>query len=107
MEGCLFCEIINSPDRLVVFENDQAVVLPSKYPAAETHLLIIPKKHIKSVIEMAGSDALLVGELIALASKTAKEKEITDYKLIFNAGKYAQIPHLHLHLLAGNLEDRT
>lgn len=105
---CIFCKIISTPaERMVVYEDDNAIVIPSKYPAAETHLLVIPKKHIVSVIQVGPEDQELVGALIAIASKTAKEKGLPDYKLIFNAGKYAQIPHLHLHLLAGDLEDRT
>lgn len=92
----------------MIFENDRFVIFPAKEPAAEKHFLLVPKKHVKSVVEVEEQDKQMLGEILLLASQTAKDLGIIDYKLHFNAGKYARIPHLHLHLLSGEgLEDRT
>ncbi len=104
---CIFCGIINHPDRQVVYEDDMFVIVPSKYPAAEKHFLFLPKKHVQSIVHVEQDDQEMLGKMFLLASSFAHKEGIGDYKLLFNAGKYAQIPHLHLHLLAGNLEDNT
>lgn len=108
MEECVFCEIINKKeDRVIIFEDNNFLVIPSKYPAAETHFLVLTKKHLQSIKHVEKSDEKLMGEMLLLGAQIAREKELADYKLLLNAGKYAQIPHLHLHVLAGNLESIT
>ena len=84
-----------------VYEDKRFIVIESKFPVAETHWLIIPKKIITSISEATPEDAEVIGTMNLLAGKLAKEKEIKDYKLIFNAGRFLHIPHLHLHLIAG------
>lgn len=108
MEECPFCQIVRKEaDAHLLYEDDQFIVLNSKYPAADTHLLFIPKKHVENISTVSDQDKEMLGALLFLASDVAKKQQLLDYKLIFNAGKYAKIPHLHLHLLAGNLEDNT
>ena len=108
MEGCIFCDIANHKiEAPIKYEDDLFVIIPSKYPAAETHYLVIPKEHIQSIVHIDEKHDALLGKMMVLASKFAKDQGIKDYKLIFNAGKYAQVPHLHLHILAGDLEDNT
>ena len=48
-------------------------------------------------------DMDILGEMLLVAKNFAKEHDILDYRLIFNAGKYVVVPHLHLHLIVGNL----
>lgn len=87
-----------------LFENDHYVIINNKFPAAAIHYLIIPKKAIPAISEIADEDQMLVGGLFTLARDFARERNIIDYKLVFNHGKYQHIPHLHLHFLAGELE---
>jgi len=75
--------------------------MPDKFPVAETHILLMPKNHMGAVAESNDADREVLGGLLVLASKVAKEKGIIDFKLIFNNGKYMKVPHLHLHLIAG------
>jgi len=104
----IFCDIANHKiEAPIKYEDDLFVIIPSKHPAAETHYLVIPKEHIQSIVHVGDEHAETLGKMMLLASKFAKEQGIKDYKLILNAGKYAQIPHLHLHILAGELEDDT
>jgi len=103
---CLFCKIINkelSSD--IVFENDEVIAIKDIYPKAPVHILIIPKKHIISINHIGEGDIDLVGGLFLIAKQIAAEKKIDGYKLLFNVGAKAGqiIDHLHLHLLAGEV----
>lgn len=108
MEDCIFCKIVNKEiETSLIFEDENFIIFPSKFPVAKTHWLFVPKRHLRSMQEVEQADQQMLGELMYLASKTAKDHGLLDYKLMFNVGKYAQVPHLHLHLLAGDLEDKT
>jgi histidine triad (HIT) family protein len=100
--NCIFCQIVSGelPSEKV-FENDQFLVIENKFPKAPVHLLVIPKEHMPSIGYTDERDAGLLGEIMALGAKTAKDKDLKDFKLVFNNGKYTQIPHLHLHLVSG------
>lgn len=102
MEKTIFQKIIDKEEEAeFIYEDGDLIVIKSKFPAAETHWLIIPKKLIISIAEADQEDALIIGKLSLTAAKLAKEKGINDYKLIFNSGKFLRVLHLHLHLLAG------
>ena len=104
MENCLFCEIANKViETPIIYEDDDFVVIPDKFPKAEIHILILPKKHIASISHAEPSERDTLGNMLLLAKKVAEDKGIIDYKLIFNAGRYAEIPHLHLHLISGGI----
>lgn len=103
---CLFCKIAEKeiPSNLI-YEDTGSLVFSDINPIAPVHLLIIPKKHIPSVDYLGESDKELVGSLLLVAKKIAKEKGLnkTGYRLIFNVGPDAgqTVEHLHLHLLGG------
>jgi len=103
--NCLFCKIANkeAPSE-IVYEDDKIVAFKDIHPQAPLHLLIVPKKHIPSVDHLEIEDKTLMGELILVAQKIAREKNLKGYKLQINVGRPAGqiIDHLHLHLLSGN-----
>jgi histidine triad (HIT) family protein len=105
MQECIFCKIVKKevPTEEILYENEKVVAFKDINPRAPIHLLIVPKKHIDSVKTLEDSDRELVGELIMVAKKIAKEKGIEGYKLVFNVGREGGqiIEHLHLHFLAG------
>jgi histidine triad (HIT) family protein len=105
MKECIFCKIVKKevPTEEILYENEKVVAFKDINPRAPIHLLIVPKKHIDSVKTLEDSDRELVGELIMVAKKIAKEKGIEGYKLVFNVGREGGqiIEHLHLHFLAG------
>ena len=105
MEDCVFCKIIkNEIPREVVYEDESFLVFPSNKPAADIHWIIIPKKHITSFLDL---DDEILG-MTKVAQKLIKEKKLTEaYRICFNGGKYLEVMHVHLHLLAGEIQSYT
>ncbi|MGC9031510.1 MAG: HIT domain-containing protein [Minisyncoccia bacterium] len=106
--NCVFCKIINKKiPANIVYEDKKTIAIYDIKPKAEIHILIIPKKHIKSIITLKEKDKEIITNLIFTAKKIAKEKKLKGYKLIFNVEKKGGqiIPHLHLHLLGGKIEN--
>lgn len=106
MDQCIFCGIgkKESPANLE-YEDKDVVAFWDINPKAKVHLLIVPKKHIRSVTELKDEDAPLIGKMVMVAKKLAEKKGIADdgYRLVFNAGKHSGqiVDHIHLHLLGG------
>jgi len=87
-----------------VFENDRIIVIKDIHPVAPIHLLIIPKKEIANLQSATAEDQQLLGEMLLLTQKLAKEFNIEEgYRVIINNGNLAGqiIYHLHLHLIGG------
>ena len=103
---CLFCQII-SKERPAefVYEDESLVVFKDAYPHAPVHLLIVPRKHIRSVNDLADEDRKIIAEMMFRAKEIAKDMGISTsgYKLLFNVERGAGqvIFHLHLHLTGG------
>lgn len=103
---CLFCKIAGGQtDTELLFENDVLVVFRDINPHAPVHLLIVPKKHIRSINDLTGDDDHLVAEMVRAGQKMARQAGIaaSGYKLFFNveSGGGQVIFHLHLHLVGG------
>ena len=102
----IFDKIINKEIKAdIVFENDKVIAFKDINPAAPIHLLIIPKKNIKTINDIEENDKELIGELFLAAKKIAKDYNIdkNGYRLIFNCNDDAgqTVFHIHMHLLAG------
>lgn len=103
---CLFCQIINKeiPSQFV-FEDEDMVAFKDIQPQAPVHLLIVPKKHIESLVQLSEVDSDLMGKLIYRAKLLAQENNIdkSGYKLIINTGPDSGqvVEHVHIHLLGG------
>lgn len=103
---CLFCKIIEGTiPSTKVFENEHVLAFEDIAPAAPTHILIIPKKHIATMNDVTREDDFVMAELFAAARHIAKEQGFAEsgYRLInnVNADGGQVVYHLHLHLLAG------
>lgn len=103
---CVFCSIIKRQIPAdIVFENDQVLAFRDINAQAPVHILIVPKKHIKGLNDVAGADQELLGE-IQLAARAIARKEGVDvdgYRLVANCGPAAgqAVFHLHYHVLGG------
>ncbi|MDF1592628.1 MAG: HIT domain-containing protein [Desulfobacterales bacterium] len=106
INDCIFCRIIQgeAPAEFM-YQNDSLVVFKDIRPHAPVHLLIVPKKHIRSINNLDAKDGGIVSEMILAGKLMAKRTEIAEsgYKLLFNVerGGGQVIFHLHLHLLGG------
>jgi histidine triad (HIT) family protein len=106
MTDCIFCRIIKGDiPSTNVFRDDQVTAFRDIHPAAPTHILLVPNRHIDSVNVMTGEDEQLVGHMIKVAGQLAAQEGIAEggYRLIVNTGPHAgqTVFHIHLHLLGG------
>jgi len=104
--SCLFCKIVaREIPATIVAENEHALAFRDIRPAAPTHMLVIPKKHITSITSTEDSDALLLGQLMLLARDVARMDglDATGYRLVTNNGENAgqSVFHVHVHVLGG------
>lgn len=103
---CLFCRIVarEIPGR-IVFENERVVAFEDIAPVAPTHLLVVPREHFASTLDVDASRHALVGELVQVAAQLARERGTAadGFRLVFNTNAAAgqTVHHLHLHLLGG------
>ncbi len=104
MTDCVFCAIANGkiPARKVL-ENDDVVAFHDLHPAAPTHVLIIPRRHIATLDDATDADAALLGKMLTAAREVAAESAVESYRLVMNvqAGAGQSVFHIHLHLLGG------
>lgn len=105
MDACLFCRIIRGelPSKKV-YEDDHTYAIEDIQPQAPTHVLIIPKKHLRGLKEAGPDDAELLGHCQLIAAQIARERGIEEsYRTILNVGPGAgqSVFHLHLHLMGG------
>lgn len=106
MTDCIFCKIANHEvNARIVFENERVVAFHDLFPAAPTHLLIIPKQHFSTLNDVPASEATLLGELMITATALAKEYGFAEegYRVVMNCNQDGgqSVYHIHLHLLAG------
>ena len=105
-KDCTFCSVIaGTLPADFVFRNESLVVFRDIHPHAPIHLLIVPRKHIRSINELEPSDERIVAEMIMTGRELAAKEGIarSGYKLLFNVerGGGQVIFHAHLHMLAG------
>ena len=111
MADCVFCGIVAGRNPAVIeYEDDEILAFPDIYPKAPIHLLIIPKRHVASVMALAPEDAPLVGRLVLAAKRIGEARGLGErgYRLAFHCGPEGGqvVYHLHLHFLAGRREER-
>jgi histidine triad (HIT) family protein len=88
----------------IVYEDDRSLAFRDINPQAPVHILIIPKKVIRTHADVTDADKELVGHLHLVAAKLAQQLGLKDgYRLVLNCQESAgqTVPHLHLHLLGG------
>ena len=103
---CIFCRIAGGEiPSTILYQDDLAVAFPDINPKAPVHILIIPRKHIDSVADLVDSEEQLMGHLVNIANKLARENGVaaSGFRLVINCGPEGGqiVPHLHIHLLGG------
>jgi histidine triad (HIT) family protein len=103
---CIFCKIAGGeiPSE-IVYQDEDVVVFPDVRPLTPVHLLVIPRRHISSLADMADEDTPLIGKMARAARQVAREQGIAEsgYRLTLNSGADAGqvIFHIHMHLMGG------
>ena len=105
MTDCLFCKIIDGeiPSERV-YEDEDVIVIRDIAPKADTHLLVIPRKHIATLNDLLPEDQALMGKIMLLLPKLAKDQGLDKgFRTIINTDKGGgqEIFHIHFHLLGG------
>ena len=108
MSDCLFCKIIEGKIAAKkVYEDDLALAFEDINPQAPVHILVIPKKHIPTALDIEKNDHDLIGHLVDVANRIAKDKGIAErgYRMVMNCNPESvqTVYHIHLHMLGGRL----
>jgi histidine triad (HIT) family protein len=102
---CLFCRIVaGTIPAQRLHEDEHTLAFIDIHPQAPKHLLIIPKQHVTSMAHATEADTPVLGHLMAVAAKLAREQGLeAGYRVVVNTGPDGgqTVDHLHLHLLGG------
>ena len=105
MKDCLFCRIIRGEvPAKKVYEDADTYAFEDINPQGPTHVLVIPKKHIRGLKEAQAEDAAAIGLCHLAAAEIARQRGIEDgYRTVLNVGPRAgqSVFHLHVHLIGG------
>jgi len=106
VSDCIFCRIVAGeiPAR-IVHQDDEVVAFHDLSPQAPTHVLVVPRKHIATLLEAGPEDLGLLGRLQAAAVEIARQQGLASggFRLVTNTleGAGQSVFHLHVHLLGG------
>jgi histidine triad (HIT) family protein len=106
MEKCLFCKVVNKQiPAKIIYEDALVVAFEDINPQAPVHILLIPKKHIETVLDLTEEDKDLAGYLFLIAGKITRDIETLNdgFRIVVNCKENAgqAVFHLHLHILGG------
>lgn len=104
--SCIFCEIVaGRVAAKKAYEDDVLFAFHDIHPQAPVHVLVIPKQHITSLLDVGAADDALVGSLVRVARDLARQLDLSQrgFRLVLNYGADAgySVYHVHLHLLGG------
>ncbi|QJR16370.1 histidine triad nucleotide-binding protein [Usitatibacter palustris] len=103
--NCIFCKIVKGeiPSKKV-YEDDEMLAFHDIHPLAPVHFMLIPRKHIASLAEATPEDAGVLGRMMAIAGRLAREQGSTEgFRTIVNTGRIGRqdVYHLHIHIIGG------
>ncbi len=103
---CLFCRIVaGAVPSTRVHEDELVIAFDDIAPRSPTHVLLVPRRHIASALDLVESDGPLLGRLFSVAADLARSLGVADdgYRLVSNVGRWGgqSVDHLHIHLMGG------
>ena len=103
MDNCIFCKIARGeiPSKKV-YEDAEIFAFHDINPQAPVHFMVIPKRHIAALSDATLDDAALLGRMLAMSGRLAREQGLPDgYRTIINTGRIGrqEVMHLHMHVL--------
>lgn len=105
-EDCIFCKIAQKEiPSTIVYEDDLVMAFQDIDPQAPVHIVLIPRKHIDTILSLTHEDTELIGHMFLVAASLAREQQIAQdgFRLVTNCNKNGgqTVYHLHMHLLGG------
>jgi histidine triad (HIT) family protein len=106
MSDCLFCGIVEGRVKGdIVYRDESVVAFRDIRPQAPVHILIVPRKHVATVLDLEATDSTVVGQIFLLIAKLAREQGVAEsgFRVVVNSGAEAgqSVFHVHFHLLGG------
>lgn len=106
MSDCIFCKIIKKEiPAKIIYEDDKVIAFEDINPQAPVHLLVVPRKHIPTILDLTSEDNQLIVHILLTANNLAKNKgiSVSGFRTVFNCNKDAgqAVYHIHLHILGG------
>ena len=104
--NCIFCKIVNKEiPANIIYEDDKVIAFHDINPQAPYHILVIPKKHISTLLELTEEDKELIGHIYLTINKIAQDLGFAErgYRVVVNCKEEAgqTVFHIHFHILAG------
>ena len=106
--SCLFCKIVAGDiPATKVYEDEQVIAFNDINPQAPMHVLVVPKRHISTLNDLAAADDALTGAMVRAGAAIAKERGFDGpgFRTVFNCNAQAgqTVFHIHLHVLGGRV----
>jgi histidine triad (HIT) family protein len=101
---CIFCKIVNgSIPSKKIYEDDDVIAFNDIHPKAKVHFLVVPKLHVESLASCEAQHQALLGTMLLLVPKIAKEQGLVGFKTLINTGADGgqEVFHIHMHVLGG------
>jgi histidine triad (HIT) family protein len=105
MDNCIFCKIARGeiPSKKI-YQDDEVIAFHDIRPLAPVHFMVVPTTHVASLAEVTDEHRALMGKIMVLVSRLAKEQGCADgFRTIVNTGRVGgqEVHHLHLHVIGG------
>lgn len=106
MNDCLFCRIVEGKVKGdIIYQDKSVVAFRDLGPKAPVHILIVPRKHLATLLDVGEEDKGLIGDILYVASQLARDQGIAEggFRVVVNCGPGAgqSVYHIHFHLLGG------
>lgn len=110
MSDCVFCSIAHGDLKVnTAYQDSSVIAFHDINPQAPVHVLVIPVKHVESLLDLPEEDHPLLGHMHAVAARLARELGVAEsgFRVVINTNRDAgqSVRHLHLHLLGGRVMD--
>jgi len=106
MEDCIFCRIVKGDIPCTkVYENDSALAFEDIEPMAPAHVIVVPKRHLATLMDVKGDDSKIIADLLLAVQEVARIKNVDQagFRVVINCNKEGGqiVFHLHIHVLGG------
>lgn len=104
VDDCIFCKIVKGTiPSSKIHEDDDVIVFNDIHPLAPVHFLIVPKEHIESLASCEPQHQPLLGKMLLLAPRLAKQQGLKGFRTMINTGREGgqEVFHIHVHVFGG------